>query len=214
MHGFFLLETVVRAQSDGGGGGGGGYDSGYDYNNYGSSSSDTSGGGGGSCEGDCSRNLGIVIGSIAGAIAIFVCCRCICSHRQTPSQAQVAPELPPPGGLRIITAFVTNAHFPTGTCRATGTHTGHAQSEWNQGQHKTSIDTIVFNEGRVVGVGRDAVGAFTLQGSYVDATGSFQWIKSYSGMAVGETGDRLQGTWNLVHKQDHGTFDLTLVETS
>jgi hypothetical protein len=64
-------------------------------------------------------------------------------------------------------------------------------------------------------------GAFVIAGSYADRPGSFEWIKSYvgtpnqvryTGHAVGEVGDRLQGTWSLVHKHDHGTFDLVLKE--
>jgi hypothetical protein len=223
-----LLATRVLplavAQSDGGGGGGGdfgGGDSGY----YPSGDDGNSDGQQGSCDSDCSRNAGIVIGSIVGGLLFCVCCGCALdqvykryNRRSEAARAAEQVEL-----TTIVVEgqpdVVPNQRFPCGRRRATGTYTGHAASAWNRGSHATSIDTILFAGGRIVGGGCDKVGSFTIQGTYVDASGRFEWTKSYTGTqnqviyqgdALGEIGDRLQGTWRLAHKNDHGTFDLSL----
>jgi hypothetical protein len=78
----------------------------------------------------------------------------------------VSPAPAPPGGAIVIDVapegsegviLTENMRFPTPTCRAVGTYTGHSASAWNQGKHPTSIDKILFSNGHITGAGRDQV---------------------------------------------------------
>lgn len=229
-----MTTSHVFAQSDGGGGssydgGGGSYsDSPYGYGYYGHDGGTA--GSGGSCDSECSKVVGIVFGSIAGAILVVCgCCyvwrgrgganQNVISSSVLVSVAAVQHKLSAnlPGGAPI------NARFPTRPCTATGTYQGHADSPWNKGSFPTSISPIVFANGSISGRGCDSVGLFTVEGVYADATGEFQWVKSYTGtgnqiqyrgVASGEAVNRLTGTWKLLHKNDHGIFELELVQNS
>ncbi|HZZ28083.1 MAG TPA: hypothetical protein VFE46_08780 [Pirellulales bacterium] len=67
-----------------------------------------------------------------------------------------------------------DARFPTGMW------TGFFLQYWWPGRHTTDLD-LTCGGGQLSGRGSDAVGGYTMQGSYDVATGKCEWIKHYIG---------------------------------
>ncbi len=89
-----------------------------------------------------------------------------------------------------------------------GAWTGFFLQYWWPGRHTTDVE-LTFSGGQLNGQGVDAVGPFTMQGTFDVATGNCQWIKQYVGRHCVSyrginNGRGIWGVWEL--KQLGGMF--------
>jgi len=74
--------------------------------------------------------------------------------------------------------------------------------------------TLDFNQNAITGSGKDAVGSFTISGSYKD-DGNVTFIKKYPTHTVNYTGkitgNEMKGSW-VISKENKGEFVLTIVK--
>lgn len=61
-----------------------------------------------------------------------------------------------------------------------GAWTGFFLQYWLPGRHNTDL-RMTCRDGELTGIGRDWVGAYTINGTYDLATGQCEWIKKYKG---------------------------------
>jgi hypothetical protein len=61
-----------------------------------------------------------------------------------------------------------------------GAWTGFFLQYWLPGRHNTDL-RMTCRDGHLTGIGRDWVGAYTINGNYDLATGQCEWIKQYKG---------------------------------
>lgn len=85
-----------------------------------------------------------------------------------------------------------------------------------RGARRESSAQIAFVDGRMIGHGRDEVGAFTIEGEYNQKSLSAEWLKTYvdrhSVRYAGTlAGNVLQGSWKIADPGcgANGSFELT-----